>query len=172
MIALASGAVLVLTIFGAPRYGIVARRVRRVMLGVRIAREDLLAALYRLEEGGADGDAEDAGRLEMIRAILERRDVPSRLAARRALRRGEIVRSGPGFVLAPPGRALAASIIRSHRLWETYLVEEVGLRPDHVHDTAMRLEHATTARGERIAPPIESEKDPHGRVIPGSGGAE
>ena len=164
MIGVASGALLGVCVFAAPRHGILARHVRRLALGVRVAREDLLAALYRLEE--MDAEPADSARLEMIHAILDRRDLPARLARARARRNGELGIGDDGPSLTGAGRALAATIIRSHRLWETYLVEEVGLRPDHVHETAMRLEHATTRRGERIVPPTEAETDPHGRAIP------
>lgn len=164
MIAVVSGVLLTVAILVAPRHGVVARHVRRLALSVRIAREDLLAALYRLEEmGAAPGEA---GRLDMIGAIFRRDDLAARVARWRARARGEVSGRGSDLALAPAGRALASSIIRSHRLWETYLVEEVGLRPDHVHETAMRLEHATTHRGERIAPEVEAALDPHGRAIP------
>jgi hypothetical protein len=168
MMAVVSGVLLTVAILVAPRHGVIARHVRRLALSVRIAREDLLAALYRLEEmGAASGEAPgDAGRLEMIGAILRRDDVAARVARLRARARKEVTGRGSGLALAPAGRALASSIIRSHRLWETYLVEEVGLRPDHVHETAMRLEHATTRRGERIEPEVEAALDPHGRAIP------
>ena len=32
-------------------------------------------------------------------------------------------------------------LVRSHRLWEAYLVEHLGLPADHVHDPAERVEH-------------------------------
>ncbi|MCH7790466.1 MAG: hypothetical protein IH940_13655 [Acidobacteria bacterium] len=57
--------------------------------------------------------------------------------------------------------------MRSHRLWESYLVGELGLRADHVHRTAMDLEHVTDASMRAalagLKPP---EFDPHGKPIP------
>jgi len=51
-------------------------------------------------------------------------------------------------------------VIRRHRLWERYLVDEAGLAPDHVHPTAEQLEHLG------LTPEIASPRDPHGREIP------
>lgn len=164
MIATASGALLTATIVLAPRHGILARQYRRLALAIRVAREDLLAALYRLEE---TTQTTNESRLDMIAAILNRSDLPARLARRAAIRRNQITPT-PEPTLTPSGRALATEIIRSHRLWETYLVETVGLAPDHVHDTAMLLEHMRTPEGDRIIPAgaHTPESDPHGRAIP------
>ncbi len=60
--------------------------------------------------------------------------------------------------------------MRSHRLWEAYLVEYLGLPIDHVHDPAEWMEHYIDESLERR---IEADlphlaTDPHGREIPGS----
>ena len=46
--------------------------------------------------------------------------------------------------LTDSGRTTARSLIRTHRLWERFLWERLGLRPDHIHGTADRLEHFTS----------------------------
>jgi Mn-dependent DtxR family transcriptional regulator len=53
--------------------------------------------------------------------------------------------------------------VRRHRLWESYLVDEAGMAPDHVHAIAERLEHIP------VAPAVHASRDPHGRVIPPAG---
>ena len=55
---------------------------------------------------------------------------------------------------------MAAGVVRRHRLWENFLVEQLGLSPDHVHDTAERLEHLDQVYLDG------PEVDPHGRSIP------
>ena len=57
--------------------------------------------------------------------------------------------------------------MRSHRLWEAYLVRVLGMRPDHVHGTAMDLEHVTDDEmREELAREAKGDEDPHGRPIP------
>ena len=70
--------------------------------------------------------------------------------------------------LSPEGEHRAASIIRRHRLIETWLVSEYGYAWDEVHDEAEVLEHAISDRllegiDERLGRP---RHDPHGDAIP------
>lgn len=50
-----------------------------------------------------------------------------------------------GVTLTDPGRRQAVEVIRSHRLWECFLTDYLGLSWQEVHDLACRLEHATDA---------------------------
>jgi Mn-dependent DtxR family transcriptional regulator len=78
-----------------------------------------------------------------------------------------ILRWADGWRLTENGRRRARQLVRSHRLWESYLVERMGLKPDHVHDTAMRLEHLTDAALQsQLAGETRAQTDPHGREIP------
>jgi len=155
-----SGILLALAIVFAPLHGVVPRELRRLRLGVTIAREDLLGLLYRLEE-----DAKEAPDPTKALGILGG-GATARLALRRARRAGEVRTSDGRLALTHAGREAARSLVRSHRLWESYLVSELGYRPDHVHETAERLEHLKGAEG-RLAPPSgDAETDPHERPIP------
>ncbi len=183
MMTVVSGALLMVTIVAAPRHGVLAKQVRSMALGVRIVREDLLAMLYRVEEAAAmeraEGGSAQRG-LEAGRSAVPRRQIleglgggaRARLALRSARRRGEICEAdGEGataYVLTDHGREAARQLVRTHRLWESYLVRELGLRPDHVHRTAMALEHVTDRRMERELTPQHGVPalDPHQRPIP------
>ena len=70
--------------------------------------------------------------------------------------------------LTSEGRHQAGSLVRSHRLWEAWLAEAAGIAPDHVHESAMRLEHVTDQRmREQLAKEAGTPGvDPHGRPIP------
>ena len=60
-------------------------------------------------------------------------------------------------------RAAARRLIRSHRLWEAWLTRNAGIAPDHVHDTAMRLEHVTDVpMMDRL---VEEIEDPTERFV-------
>ena len=87
---------------------------------------------------------------------------------RRLLRRGAFDEQGDTLRLSAQGGLAATDLVRSHRLWESWLTRTAGLAPDHVHDTAMRLEHVTDeAMRERLASETGApERDPHGRSIP------
>ena len=46
-----------------------------------------------------------------------------------------------GVKLSKKGHLLATSIMRKHRLWETFLVEHLNFDWSEVHDVAEQLEH-------------------------------
>lgn len=77
-----------------------------------------------------------------------------------------------GVTLTPAGEKAALSIIRHHRILETYLCEKLGYDLDEVHDEAERLEHATSPKMiERMAMILgHPTHDPHGDRIPAAVG--
>ncbi|WP_053353990.1 metal-dependent transcriptional regulator [Leucobacter musarum] len=75
--------------------------------------------------------------------------------------------------LTEAGREVAVAIVRRHRLVETYLVQQLGLGWDEVHDEADSLEHAVSdlvlARMDAVlGHPVA---DPHGDPIPAPDGS-
>ena len=74
--------------------------------------------------------------------------------------------------LTPAGEAQALSMVRRHRLIETWLVQEFGYAWDEVHDEAEVLEHALSDRLlESIARSLgDPVRDPHGDPIPAADG--
>jgi DtxR family Mn-dependent transcriptional regulator len=76
------------------------------------------------------------------------------------------------IALTAAGRTLALSMVRRHRLLETYLARELGYSWDEVHEEAEQLEHAVSdafiARMDaKLGHP---DRDPHGDPIPGPDG--
>lgn len=74
--------------------------------------------------------------------------------------------------LTDTGRDYALSMIRRHRLIETFLVRTLGYSWDEVHDEAEHLEHAVS---NLLVDRIDSflghpTRDPHGDPIPGPDG--
>jgi DtxR family transcriptional regulator, Mn-dependent transcriptional regulator len=70
--------------------------------------------------------------------------------------------------LTDRGRRAAVSVVRRHRLLETFLVNELGYRWDEVHDEAEVLEHAVS---DMLMARIDAklghpQRDPHGDPIP------
>lgn len=150
------GLLLVAAILVSPSHGVLVRVLRLRRLARQIAVDDLLAALYRLRERG--GTVIESKAME---AVLPRRTLAQALGE--AYRRGLVTTDGGSIGLTASGHDAGASIIRRHRLWETWLVDEAGVSPDHVHDTAERLEHFDSE------PAVESRIDPHGKDIPSRG---
>jgi DtxR family transcriptional regulator, Mn-dependent transcriptional regulator len=73
-----------------------------------------------------------------------------------------------GVRLTAAGERLALSVMRQHRLLETYLVEHLGVPPDRVHEDAEALEHVLSDDlVDRIAAKLNNPThDPHGDPIP------
>lgn len=70
--------------------------------------------------------------------------------------------------LTESGRQAAVSVVRRHRLLETFLVQELGYGWDEVHDEAEILEHAVS---DLMMSRIDAKlgyprRDPHGDPIP------
>ncbi len=74
--------------------------------------------------------------------------------------------------LTDAGRSAALTMVRRHRLMETFLVRELGYGWDEVHDEAEVLEHAVS---DRMLDRIDAKlgyptRDPHGDPIPAADG--
>lgn len=151
MMAVAAGALFVGALLFAPREGLLARAWQRAALRLRIHQEDALAALYRREEGRA---AETA--------------LPAERLLRHLWKRGWAEPGSAGWRLTRAGRVEAETIIRSHRLWERYLVDQANVRADQAHHASERLEHVTTpALRANLDDALDRPgTDPHGRAIP------
>ncbi len=153
MMASTAGAILVIVMIASPSHGIIAKARNQRKLGNLVVLEDILGALYRLSENG-----DLATRKDLFTVIGS----PNRAA--KAIDQAEydllIVQINDHIALTDLGKARGAAIIRKHRQWEGYLVTEVGISPDHVHDTAEKLEHL-------IDPNLPNQHtDPHGKPIP------
>ena len=77
-----------------------------------------------------------------------------------------------GVSLSSQGRKVATSIVRKHRLWETFLVDKLGFNWDEVHDIAEQLEHI---KSDKLILKLDSyleypQSDPHGDPIPDKNG--
>ena len=73
-----------------------------------------------------------------------------------------------GLELSKKGYNLAISIIRKHRLWETFLVNKLAFNWSEVHDIAEQLEHIkSTELINKLDAYLNYPKfDPHGEPIP------
>lgn len=159
MMAVVLGAEYLVAAVLAPREGGFARLVSRATYDWRVLCEDHLADLWRAEEAG-------------VAPGSPRRPLAGGLVTAWLLVTGRVVRRPDGPRLTSRGRQEAALIVRSHRLWETWLGKHAELPIDHLHPPAEWVEHHLGADVRRR---IEAEvagqagrppSDPHGRTIP------
>ena len=166
MMTVVAGAVVALALVAAPERGLAARALHRGRVALAVGREDLLVELLRVEERGAPAP----GRRELVREeasrIAGRSNRFDRSVALLVERvRGRVRRVGAGFRLTAAGRRLASGLLRSHRLWESYLFAE-GDPAAEVHFAAHQLEHVTSAGMRADLARGAGATDPHGRPIP------
>lgn len=164
MMAVASGLLFVVAVLFGPRHGILVIFVRRQILAWKILAEDIIALMYRIEER----DPQQKPDANYLRDILFSRPVPTQLALRYLTKQGQIKNTNGNYELTETGRDLARQLVRSHRLWEHYLVEHAGMTAETIHRQAEKLEHFTDRdlREKLNADTLETDQDPHGRPIP------
>lgn len=166
MIAVSGGVLLFIGILVNPTHGVLPKSIRRWRFRFQTTAEDLLALAWRLEERGGEASTRMLTHDLMVARNVSRFEI--RWMLRHLLSTGAFERSSDIIRLTRTGRERATTLVRSHRLWEAWLAKSAGIAADHVHDTAMRLEHVTDeAMRKRLAEETGTPAmDPHGRSIP------
>ena len=129
--------------------------------------EDYLKALYHLE---TDFDAVSTNSIAdyLVMKPSSVTDMLKKLAEKKFIN----YQKYKGTSLTKKGKLIALSIIRKHRLWETFLVEKLGFGWDQVHIIAEQLEHI---KSEELIENLDNflgnpKYDPHGDPIPNKDG--
>lgn len=163
MMTVAAGGVFTLVVLFAPQYGVISKVIHNLRMSLRVLREDLLAMLYRIEELGSTKSLTPHEAQTAVGGTWL-----AKIATGQLERRGQAGERDSYLILSEPGRNAAKQLVRSHRLWEAYLVKHLGLPLDHVHDPAHRVEHyIDEGIQKKIAADLETAaQDPHGREIP------
>jgi ABC-type Mn2+/Zn2+ transport system permease subunit/Mn-dependent DtxR family transcriptional regulator len=141
-----------------PTHGLVFDRVRRWKLAGHIQTEDVLKGIYQLSQAGGC----------TMPQLIQRLDMPPgrvRAIADRLTREGLVLNNGT-LTLSPDGQRHAIEMVRSHRLWETYLADRMALDNETVHTEAERLEHAHDLSDQLDELLGQPTVDPHGSEIP------
>ena len=132
--------------------------------------ENYLKTIYKLAEAEPGQDVST----NRIAAALTTRaasvtDMLRRLAEKELLRYEKY----RGVQLTPEGRRLALLTVRKHRLWEVFLVQQLGFNWDEVHEVAEELEHVQSPLlMQRLDEFLNFPTfDPHGDPIPAEDGA-
>ncbi|MEI7699588.1 MAG: metal ABC transporter permease [Planctomycetia bacterium] len=163
MMTLCSGLIFIAAALFSPQTGMIVTWIRRQRLAIRILSEDMIALLFRLEERSP----EQSVQIDTLAQGLLTSRLRTRIAVARQKFRGYLLVSADGVCLTETGRIAAAAVVRSHRLWESYLVTE-GIDAELIHRQAEKLEHFTdrSLRDRLQKQGSKSEIDPHGSPIP------
>ncbi|PHI20939.1 hypothetical protein CEQ90_04420 [Lewinellaceae bacterium SD302] len=158
--ALVAFALYLLAVVFSPRKGLVVQARNRYNRELQTEREDILKQAFRMDQRGGITPA----------GIRERLGLSKRRwnAHLNAMKRKGWLNDINTLDISDRGMIMALSLVRAHRLWETYLQQQVGLSEDQIHDEAERLEHLLT---EEFLDRVDRElgyptQDPHGSPIP------
>ena len=151
--------VYLLAIFLSPQKGIISRYLQRRTLQRRIRLEDVLKQAFRLQQKG----------------ILTTNNLVKNLGFGQKIFQEQLkILKNKGLIetkklaLTQEGKEEAKRLVRAHRLWETYLVNQLGLTEDQIHEDAEKYEHLLT---DEILDEVDATLgfpmlDPHGSPIP------
>jgi DtxR family Mn-dependent transcriptional regulator len=133
-----------------------------------LTEENYLKAIYHLSHDGTAGVSTSEIAEAMQTKAASVTDMIKRLSSKGIVSYEKY----HGVQVSKQGKTEALSVIRKHRLWETFLVDKLGFAWSDVHEVAEQLEH--------IQSPLLIEKldaflgrpsqDPHGHPIPDKNG--
>ncbi|MEZ6045026.1 MAG: iron dependent repressor, metal binding and dimerization domain protein [Planctomycetaceae bacterium] len=166
MMAVCSMLLFCTTALVAPRYGLISKWLANWRLMLRIQAEDLLGLLYRMEES----DVSESERIRMFQLAMYENRILNWFLLRRMLKKGQIRLNATetDYALTESGRALGSRLVRSHRLWESYVAQHFAVAEDQYHESAHRAEHfMDAAERQKLAQELNQPvDDPHGSSIP------
>jgi DtxR family Mn-dependent transcriptional regulator len=130
--------------------------------------ENYLKAIYKLMEQSDEAVSTNAIAEKLNTKAATVTDMLKKLSAKKLVNYTKY----KGVSLSAGGTKIAVGIIRKHRLWEFFLVEQLHFRWNEVHEIAEQLEHIQSAElVERLSTFLGNPKyDPHGDPIPDENG--
>jgi len=131
---------------------------------VTLSEENYLKAIYHLGNQGDDSVSTNAIAERIDAKASSVTDMVKKLAEKELANYIKY----QGVRLTEAGRLTARSVIRKHRLWETFLVNKLNFSWHEVHDIAEQLEHI---KSEKLIDNLDDfldnpTHDPHGDPIP------
>jgi len=152
-----------LTFLFSPKEGIVHKYFRRRENSKLNLIEDIIKLMHRNEEENVEEN--------VIQSIINKLGIPENKlhsTLSKIVKMGLINLENGKYILTSRGNRLALRLVRSHRLWETYITEKNIVTPENIHQDAEKYEHILSDDllaeiDEELGHP---EKDPHGSPIP------
>lgn len=162
-IVLVAVAMFLLAFLFSPKEGVVTRLFRRRAATKLVLIEDVIKLSFRFAE-----ESDKTGLTDRIANELGISNSRVESAIRILISKGLMQKTNGSYQLTEDGRKYATRLIRTHRLWETYITREKVIDMEHIHPEAEKVEHVLTEDmvnelDEELGYP---EKDPHGSDIP------
>ena len=134
------------------------------LTSVSSTEENYLKAIFKLSEKKDESVSTNAIAAQMETSAASVTDMLKRLSEKEFIHYEKY----RGVRLTDTGREIATHLIRSHRLWETFLVDKLAFSWHEVHPMAEQLEHI---KSEELVNRLEEflgfpKFDPHGDPIP------
>ena len=150
-----------IAVFFSPKQGFVFKKLRKLKLESQIAKEDIIKAIYKIESLTSD-------KLHVLSNQLDISNSKLKKHLNTLAKNKQISHSNHEYRLTLKGKNTAESLVRAHRLWETFLVDKVGLSTDVIHEDAEKYEHLLDSElldqlDAKLGYPTT---DPHGSPIP------
>ena len=135
---------------------------------VTLSEENYLKAIYHLGNQGGEAVSTNAIAEQIDTKASSVTDMVKKLADKELANYIKY----QGVSLTEVGRLTARSVIRKHRLWETFLVNKLNFSWHEVHEIAEQLEHI---KSEKLIDKLDDfldnpTHDPHGDPIPDKDG--
>jgi len=133
-----------------------------------LSEEDYIKTIYHLGKGENTIVSTNAIAEQMDTKPSSVTDMVKKLSDKGVLN----YRKYKGVSLTEYGQKVALSLVRKHRLWEVFLVNELDFSWDEVHEVAEQLEHI---KSEQLIDRLDKHLgyprvDPHGDPIPSKKG--
>lgn len=161
--------VFLITLVISPSHGVLIKYIRRKKVAEKHLAQDVLKVIYKrcYDINKVKSVKENVSYKELSEWIGSPINLISKVVER--LRREDLVAIDNGNIcLTASGEKYSLRIIRSHRLWESYLINEKILTENNIHSDAEEFEHILT---EELLDEIDKKLgypryDPHGSPIP------
>ena len=149
-----------IAVFLSPSKGLIFRYVRNRKQDRTIEKEDIIKYLYKehtISSNTIGGMATKLGiKIGNVKRHLQQ------------LKKDGLILLSDSVELTAKGKSSGEKLVRAHRLWETYLVDKIGLDDQEIHEEAEKYEHLLTAElldqlDLKLGYPTT---DPHGSPIP------
>ena len=160
-----AAAIFTLVLLLSPTEGLVTKWLQRHRIRRHIQGEDILKTLYRFVTRNAQS-GQTAFPIDQIYPFARVNRRQGNRIISQLENEGLLFRVEDGIALTEEGTHRAIEMVRSHRLWESYLTRHAGVSAAEVHEQAEELEHVHDLADEIDRDLGHPEHDPHGEEIP------
>ena len=150
-----------LAVVFSPKKGLLFKFIRRNQQRRKIEKEDIIKQTLKYNSGKGVHLIELSKILNFPLSRLRRH-------SREMVRDGIAILEEEILSLTARGKGQGEALVRAHRLWETYLVDKIGVDQKNIHEEAEIYEHLLP---EELLDEVDEDlgfplRDPHGSPIP------